>query len=416
MKVLFTVALLLSVASKLSAQHSILPQPQKIRYGKSYLQVKSFSVVFITAPTKEDNFAASELLRVIEERTSQVLTKDLYEGMPKITFERTEALPSLPQPNESTGEQSREAYDISIKTNGIHIRSRSSAGLFYAVQTLRQLIVKRGGSYYFPEAEISDWPSMTYRGFMMDMSHMQLPIVEEIKRQIDFLAMWKGNQYYFYSEGSIEMDGFPLLMKNARFTKEEVREIIEYAKTRYIDIVPNMELYGHTHDLLKLEHYSHLAVVPHGGEFKPTNEEVQLIVNNWVKQMATLFPSPFFHIGFDETFLLEKEAKKLKRAPDDLYIEMLNKTASLVNSQGKIPMVWADMLQQFPKTIPGIKEKFYAVPWHYFALSKEEYKQNLKPFADNEIPLILQGASVNWNWVVPAYELSFKNTDSLVAA
>jgi hypothetical protein len=415
MKVLF-VALMVSITCTLMGQPSILPQPQEISFGNKFLLIKGLSVVFKNPPTKEDSFASVELVRVIEEKTSLTMPVGSGATKAKITLERIGTLPSLPQPDEPTGKQSREAYSISIKTNGINIRSYSSAGLFYAVQTLRQLVVQRDGVYYFPEAEITDWPSMAYRGFMMDMSHMQLPRIEEIKRQIDFLAMWKGNQYYFYSEGSIEMEGFPLLMRKARFTKSEVKEIIEYAKNRHIDVVPNMELYGHTHDLLKLEHYTDLAVVPHGGEFKPTDEKVQLIVNDWIKQMADLFPSKFFHIGFDETFLLEKEAKKLNRAPDDLYIEMLNKTVFLVNSRGKIPMVYADMLQQFPRSIPSIKQKFYAVPWHYFALTKEDYKKNLKPFSDNNVQMILQGASVNWNWVVPAYELSFANTDSLITA
>ncbi len=416
MRILFFVALLSLITGKITGQHTILPEPQKISYGKNFLPIQGLTMAFQTAPTIEDSFAASELSRAIKEQTALVVPIGSLASNVKITFSRTGTLPSLPKPNERIGKQSREAYSISIRTNSIHIRSESSAGLFYAVQTLRQMIVFKDSTYYFPEVEIVDWPSMAYRGFMMDMSHMQLPRIEEIKRQIDFLAMWKGNQYLFYSEASIEMDGYPLLMKNAQFKKKEVKEIIEYAKIRHVDVVPNMELYGHTHDLLKLEHYSDLAVVPHGGEFKPTDERVQIIVNDWIRQIANLFPSPFFHIGFDETFLLEKEAKKLKRAPDELYIEMLNKTTSTVNLLGKTPMVWADMLQQFPSGIPGIKQKFYAIPWHYFAMSKEEYKQNLQPFADNQIQMILQGASLNWNWVVPAYELSFNNTDSLIAA
>ena len=416
MRTLFFVALLSFVTGKIAGQHTVLPQPQKISYGKNFLPIQGLSVAFQTSPSKEDRFAATELLSAIQKQTALVVPVSSGVSKAKITFNRTGTLPSLAQPNETVGNQSREAYSISIKQNGIHISSKSSAGLFYAVQTLRQMIVLRDGRYYFPEVEIEDWPSMAYRGFMMDMSHMQLPRIAEIKRQIDFLAMWKGNQYLFYSEASIEMDGYPLLMKNAQFKKREVKEIIEYAKERHVDVVPNMELYGHTHDLLKLEHYADLAVIPHGGEFKPTDERVQIIVNDWIKQIANLFPSPFFHIGFDETFLLEREAEKLKRAPDELYVEMLNKTASTVSNYGKTPMVWADMLQQFPASIPNIKQHFYAVPWHYFAMSEQEYKQNLQPFADNKIKMILQGASLNWNWVVPAYESSFNNTDSLIAA
>ncbi len=123
------------------------------------------------------------------------------------------------------------------------------------MQTLRQLIEGSGDKAAIPELEMEDWPSLAYRGFMMNMSHMQFPKVEEIKNLINFLARWKTNQYYFYSEASIELEGYPLLMANARYTKEQIKDIIAYAKARHIDVVPNMELYGHLHDLFKLEHY-----------------------------------------------------------------------------------------------------------------------------------------------------------------
>ncbi len=180
-------------------------------------------------------------------------------------------------PGEEAGPDSREAYRINIGEEKIRITAKSSAGLFYAVQTLRQMIEGRGENAILPECEVEDWPSMAYRGFMMDMSHTQLPLIKEIKKQIDFLARWKSNQYLFYSEASIELDGYPLLMANARFTREEVREIIEYARIRHIDVIPNMELYGHLHDLFRLEHYADMAVIPHGGEFSPNDPRVEPI-------------------------------------------------------------------------------------------------------------------------------------------
>src|SRR5690606_24410286 len=173
---------------------------------------------------------------------------------------------------------SREAYQLNITQVGITITAKSSTGLYYAVQTLRQLVVGQGDSAYFPVAEINDWPTLPYRGFRMDMTHMQFPTVEEIKHQLDFLAMWKTNQYYFYSEVNIELDGYPLLIPNARFTKEQIKELIAYAKERHIDIVPHLNLYGHLHDFFKYEHYAHLAATPPGREFSTTEPKVAPIV------------------------------------------------------------------------------------------------------------------------------------------
>jgi hexosaminidase len=73
---------------------------------------------------------------------------------------------------------------------------------------------------------------LAYRGTMVDMSHGPLPTEAEIKRQLDFLARWKGNQYYLYGEAAIELDGYPLLNPEGRLTKDEVRRIIGYSRER----------------------------------------------------------------------------------------------------------------------------------------------------------------------------------------
>ena len=251
---------------------------------------------------------------------------------------------------------------------------------------------------------------------MMDMSHMQFPRVEEIKNQLDFLARWKTNQYLFYSEASIELDGYPLLMANARYTQEQIKDIIAYAKARHIDVVPNMELYGHLHDLFKLEHYADLSVNPYGGEFKPKDPRVKSLLNDWITQISKLFPSPFFHIGFDETWVIELEAKKLNQTADELYLDMLNQTTDMVEKQGKQPMVWADMLQKYHRIIPKISPKVIAVPWHYFPLKEAEYDTLLSPFSKAGIPMFVQTASINWHWFYPAFEVSFQNIDLLIHA
>jgi N-acetyl-beta-hexosaminidase len=117
----------------------------------------------------------------------------------------------LPRDGDKPGPDSRESYRIRITPAGGEVRSPSSAGLFYAVQTLIQLVEGQGPGAALPEVDIEDWPSLAYRGVMVDFSHGPLLTEEEIKRQIDFLARWKGNQYYFYSELSIELQGYPLV-------------------------------------------------------------------------------------------------------------------------------------------------------------------------------------------------------------
>lgn len=419
MKQIFTCLLLLTFTFFATAKdhNPLLPQPQKVTYGNGQLLIKNLTITFASKPGTEDRFAAQELAGILSKVSSgKIAVKESVATGPSIIFKRTGSVDPLPVVGEKPGPASREAYKIKVTPKNITVTAVSSAGLYYAVQTLRQLIEGSGSKAVIPEVEIEDWPSLAYRGFMMDMSHMQFPKVEEIKNQLDFLARWKTNQYFFYSEASIELEGYPLLMANARFTKEQVKDIIAYAKTRHIDVVPNMELYGHLHDLFKLEHYSDLSVTEYGGEFKPKDPRVKVLLNDWITQISKLFPSPFFHIGFDETWVIELEAKKLNQTADELYLEMLNQTTDMVEKQGKQPLVWADMLQKFHGIIPKMSPKVTAVPWHYFPLKEAEYDTLLSPFSKAGIPMIVQSASINWHWFYPAFEVSFQNVDLLIKA
>ena len=418
MKLFLCFFLLSSVLSASATEHnSILPQPQKIVYGKGQFALKGLTIGFVAKPIEEDKFAAQEFSRILSEITSgKIQIRESGTDNASIIFERTGNSDPLPLPGEKSGPDSRESYRIKVTTDNIKINAKSSAGLFYAVQTLRQMIEGQEDKAIIPEVEIEDWPTLVYRGFMMDMSHSQLPKIEEIKNQIDFLSSWKSNQYYFYSETNIELEGYPLLMADARFTKEQIKEIIEYAKMRHVDVVPNMELYGHLHGLFRLEHYSDLSVIPHGWELIPDDPRVKPLLDDWVTQITKLFPSPFFHIGFDETYFLEFEAKKRGKTPEELYLFMLKQTTDIVEREGKIPLVWADMLQKYTSIIPKISKKAIAVPWHYTALDDNEYEQLLGPFTKFGYKMIVQGAIRNWKWVTPAFEVSFLSNDALIKA
>lgn len=405
--------MLCTCSQALWAFHSpLLPAPQQVQYGKGYIPLRNVVVkLVVNQPAEEDRFAVRELQSILADAGAKKTGKEEL----TIYLKRTGALSPLPVPGETAGRESREAYSISASGRAVYITASSSAGIFYGVQTFRQLIERKAAGLVIPEVELRDWPSMAYRGFMMDMSHMQFPRMEEIKQQIDFLARFKTNQYYFYSEANIELKGYPLLMRDARFTQEDIKEIIAYARERHMDVVPNVELYGHLHDLFKLETYSDLSVNRYGGEFKPRDEQVRLIVSDWISQLSRLFTSPFFHIGFDETWVIDLEAKKLGMTPEQLYVEMLNRTAAEVVKAGKHPIAWADMLQKYQSVIPKVIPGLTACAWHYFSLESSAYDSVLAPFTRAGLALTVQSASVNWHWLYPAFELSFENNNKLVA-
>ena len=94
----------------------------------------------------------------------------------------------LTLPGDLPGPHSKEAYDLVVSDHGVKIQAEASAGIFYGIQTLRQLIEGNGSDWVLPEVEIHDWPSVELRGTMVDISHGPLPTEKEIERQINFLS------------------------------------------------------------------------------------------------------------------------------------------------------------------------------------------------------------------------------------
>ncbi len=398
----------IALGSACFAHPRILPTPREIREGSGRFPLRGAQICFAVKPSPSDLFAARELASYLLE-AAQVTAPVLESGCGarSILLSRTGQGGDLAGPGERAGRDSREAYSIAITPSNVRVESRSSAGLFYAAQTLRQM-VETAPEPSLPEAAVADWPALPYRGLMMDMSHTQLPRLDELKRQIDFLARWKINQYFFYSEATIALDGYPILPSNAQFSKAQVRELIDYARQRHIDVIPNVELYGHLHDVFRMERYSDLSPIPYGGEFRPEDPRVGPLLADWIGQLAALFPSRFFHVGFDETFLLEREAGRLGRSPEDLYLEQLNRVTGLVQKNGKIPMAWADMMEKYPGVIPRLPHGLIAIPWHYDPLTDAEYQRFLAPFRDAGVPMMVLSAVLNWHWIVPDYSTSFE--------
>lgn len=405
--------------SGFGAHNPLLPLPQEIHYGTGELSLRGLSICFASPPSSEDRFAAGELAQFLSARANgPVAVVEGPQCAPGIILRRTGAVDALPVPGEHPGPGSREAYSLHVTTDGATADARSSAGLYYAVQTVKQLVEGEGARAVLPTVEIKDWPVLAYRGVMVDMSHGALPTEEEVKRQIDFLARWKTNQYYFYSEASIELKGYGLINPEGRFAQSEVRSIIAYGRERHIDVIPCLELFGHLHDLFRVEKYAELSDVPHGTEFDPRNEKAMPLLADWVHQIAALFPSPFVHIGFDETFQIEIAARQGGAAaqPAELFIRQLSSVDNLFRQYGKTVMAWGDIMVKYPDIVAKLPPGLIAVAWEYDPGPESHYQHWLSPLAAQKIPHFLATGVTCWNQVMPDFERSFDNIDTFLAA
>lgn len=407
-------AICLATSAQALPHRALLPHVQKIHYGD-----RSVLLCSLALPTSDnvDPIALQQLKETMHSHCAQSSTPTT-----PIDMVQDSAEPSLPGVDDKSNEHSRESYTISISSSGVQLHGQSSAGLFYAVQTLRQLIEGTPNAQSLPFVEVSDWPSLPYRGFMMDTAHGAVPTVEEIKRQLDELARWKANQYFLYVETNLDLDGYPLLQQASNYSKEDIRSIVEYARERHIDVVPCVELYGHLHDLFRIERYSNMAALQHGGEANPANKDVQKLLEDWLRQYAALFPSPWLHLGFDEPFELERAGSNAAGgvAPDILWLQYLQRLARITSELGKRPLFWADIdegayiFNKYPGLAAGLPKGAIAAPWFYDA--RADYSGLLDLFSANNVPTLVTTGISDWDNITPDFDSTFINIDGFLAA
>jgi hypothetical protein len=419
---LLTLSLVLFVPARLQAEHrALLPTPQHVDYGDEFIPLRNVVIRFVHPPTDADRFAAQQLEAGLAAAAhlQAPLTKSARTGH-QIRLNRTGNGPDVPVDNDVAGPPSRESYEIVVNKNGAEIRAKSSAGLYYGVQTLLQMVEETNGEAVLPAARVQDWPALAYRGFMMDFSEGQLLRVEEVKRQLDLLARFKANQYYFYSEMSIAWAGYEMVNPEGRYTQEQVREVIAYARQRHIDVVPCVELYGHMHELFRTEKFAELGLPRYGAEFDPRNPRSLEIIDDLFDQTIRLFPSPWCHVGFDEPWSLGKIGMTPGKDPFQQFIGVLQHLADRARLHGKRLMYWADIgngastLSNHPELLRELPAGAIAGPWSYDAESN--YTQYIEPLASNGVATMVTPAVWNWNELFPDYHRSFVDINGMVAA
>ncbi len=255
-------------------------------------------------------------------------------------------------------ENGHEAYELSITHQEVVIKAESPAGIFYGFQTLKQLLVQESGNWFLPSASIEDQPKYSYRGSMLDVSRHFFDM-EDVKQYIDYLAMYKMNYLHLHLADDqgwrIEIKSWPNLTTHGGstevgggeggfFTQDQYREIVDYAKDRFITIVPEIDMPGHTN--AALASYAELNCDGKARElYTGTNvgfsslcvdkEITYEFIDDVIKEVAALTPGPYIHVGGDESHATEKED----------YLKFINRAQTIVRSHGKEMIGWDETAQ-----------------------------------------------------------------------
>lgn len=391
---------------------AIFPKPHQLSYQPGYLVLKDITLYHPAGASPEIGFILQEFAGIVWKQTGKAIKKATSASTATLQYRVQRAGGALPDTTALVTQSDREQYSLRIDAKGIQIEAATSTGLYYAIQTLRQMIEQSPAGAAWPFVSIQDRPAMPYRGVMMDFAHGGLLTVEEIKRQIDFLTLWKSNQYYFYNEVSIALDGFEQLNFRQHYTKDQIREIVDYGRQRHMDVVPFMAFYGHQHDLLKKESFAKLGIGQYGHEFDPRKPEVLRLLRNWISQYSALFPSPFFHVGFDETWETNRIAKESDSTinAESLWLTHLIAIRQELKQYGKTVLAWTDMSHYYPSILSKFPQDVLPVIWEYSPDSTAMYHY-LNPVLASKRKFFIQPAVSGWGHIYPATGYTYDNID-----
>jgi hexosaminidase len=304
---------------------------------------------------------------------------------------------------ELTGNEFSEAYEIQISESEVKVRSGGEAGLFYGVQTLLQLFppqllnkTVQSSEWSIPAGTIKDSPSFEYRGSMLDVARHFIS-VEDVKYYIDQMAVYKLNRLHLHLTDDqgwrIEIKSWPKLTeiggstevgggKGGFYTQDQYKEIVAYAADRFITIVPEVDMPGHTNSALasyaelnpgvnlpngKLDSVNRAPLDyemplknPQASElytgievgwstFAPKLELTYAFVDSVVREISEMTPGPYFHIGGDESHVTEKED----------YVYFIERVQDIVSKYGKTSIGWDEVATA--KLLPGNVAQFWAL-------------------------------------------------------
>ena len=333
----------------------LIPTPAKITYGEGFF-------------TAEKNIS--------ESKVPEFILKELNDFFSIFKSEKAEKIISSVhiKLEAELSFLGKEGYRLTIDKNSITIEAFKENGAFYAVQTLKQIIFQQGEK--IPIITVEDSPRFSYRGFMLDVGRY-FYTVEEVKKFLDLMALHKLNTFHFHlteDQGwRIEIKKYPLLTekgsrrshtnfgfipRSGYYTQDEIRKIVAYAHSKFIRVIPEFDIPGHTVSAIACYPYlscfdRKLKVATHWGVKHDIlcagKESTYKFVFDVLDEIAELFPDGEIHLGGDEAVKMrwnicprcQNEIKKqgLKNS-EELQQFFMSKINSYLKEKGIKTIMW----------------------------------------------------------------------------
>lgn len=274
-----------------------------------------------------------------------------------------------------------EAYRLKITPSQVILSGNQPVAIFHGIQTFLQILDSHEYGHNLPCLEIEDFPVLDRRGFMLDVSRCKVPTMETLYSLIDLLSRLHINELQLYIEHTFAFKEHNQVWQNASpFTAEEIRLIDRYCEERFIELVPNLNSFGHFERWLRHDQYKHLAECPdgfkrenpyilrdHGTTLKPNQESLDFIDSLYTEYLPN-FSSKKFNVGMDEPWELGQgwsREKVKKMGKDRVYLAHLEGIRQLVEAHGKEMQFWADVLLENPENARLLPMSASPIIWGY---------------------------------------------------
>ena len=402
-------------------QMALLPAPREAAAGRTIALNNGIAIV-CTGCDADDTFATSELTNELAARGLRTAP----DAPVRITLARSNSAAGRDALAAGhiqwTPAMNDEGYAIVPTVSGLTVVGATASGVFYGAATVKQLITGNGTTAILQTATVRDWPAMKYRGLSDDLSRGPVPTFEFQKKQIRTFAAYKINVYSPYFEHTMQYTRDPLSSPpGGSVTPAQARELVAYAAKYHITIIPEQEAFGHLHYLLNWETYNQLAETPHGHVLAPGQPESLAFTKRMFTELASEFPSPFLHLGGDETVELGKGQTKPDvdaRGLGPVYLDYMTKIITELKPLNRRLLFWGDIAMHDPallKTLPAdVKQQTIAVAWEYNPQPKG-YGPWIRPFTDAGIECWVAPSVNNMSRVYPNYNNGLTNIQQFTA-
>ncbi len=373
---------------------NIIPSPKIIEELQEKFDIDTFSSCKLCMPC-EDSRIDYLINRVWENIT---IEKTLCEA--RYTLSVGNIISGIPEMHKNNISDKRQGYYIRLDEKGAFVYSFSVEGLFYGIQTIKQIIENNEN---ITACEIVDYPDIENRSMYIDL-RQTFPKFELLLSYIEMMAEFKTNKLIIEYEDKFPFEKYSFLRHSEFcFTDEQIDMIMEIAYRNFIEVIPLQQSYGHLEYVLKHTQFKHLREISEAsGEVCSCNDEAIMLVKELIDEVIRKHPKcNYVHLGCDEVWSLcscDECKKRFSGSKEKLFIEYVNKLISYVCSKGKKPVIWNDMLAKCPEEdLEKLDKRVAVMIWLYRSTGTKKDVRTLASMLKKQGLEVIGGSAVRCN-------------------